>query len=236
MKKFTIFLFLSLSLFPQVNTFRLWNYFNFTLPIKNNLSWIILPGLRYEVFREEGEAKGLYMFEFFTGFSYSTSIKGINLRFPLYYYNITFLETNNKYFVHSIDFLPNSIQRIGNFIITERMIFHNRLYSNFYDDKFGYSLLIRGLLQVKYAFGKYLLGIGIEPFVGIIEDKSHNPSPIGFTPNGLNLNRVYFGLDYPLLKNFSISLNYVYETTYSGGDLTGKNHYIFIMCNILKSK
>uniref|UniRef100_A0A7C4UBK1 DUF2490 domain-containing protein n=1 Tax=candidate division WOR-3 bacterium TaxID=2052148 RepID=A0A7C4UBK1_UNCW3 len=225
MKKLIPLIFLSLSLLPQVNTFRLWSYFNLNFKLSSDFVFTILPGLRYEVLREKDNPKGFYMFEFFTGFSYFKSIKGINGRFPIFYYYINF--PNDDYYVQSIEFLPSFQKRFGNFLIFERTIFHNRFYSNFYEDRTGYSLLIRELIQLKYINFKYPLNIGIEPFIGIIEDNNHNPSPFGFTPKGLNSIRFYFGIDFPLFKNLALSTNYVFEPTYSQGELTGKNHYIF---------
>ncbi len=227
MKKFIILFFLSFTLFSQVNTFRFWSYFNLNIPVSKDINWTILPGIRYEFLREGTEPKNFYMFEFFTGITPSINIRGINAKFPIYYYYTCFLESEN-YHVHSFEFLPSFQKRFGNFVLSERTIFHNRFYSSFYDDKTGYSLLVRELLQIKYLLGKYGIGLGIEPFYGVIEDASHTPSPLGFTPKGLNLNRINAGIDYNLFRNLILSLNYVFETTYSGGNLTAKNHYVFL--------
>lgn len=227
MKRIFLILFISISLFSQVNTFRLWSYFNLNIPFQKNFTFTILPGIRYEFSRENAEPNGFYMFEFFTGFSYSKNFNGILSKFPVYYYIIGFLG-NEDYYVQSLEILPSFAKRFGNFVIYERTIFHNRFYSSYYDDRTGYSLLIRELLQLKYLIGKYGIILGIEPFYGVIEDDSHTPSTLGFTPKGLNLNRVNIGLDYQLTKNFLFSTNYVYETTYSNNSLTGKNHYLFL--------
>lgn len=226
MKRSILIPFISISLFSQVNTFRVWSYFTFNFPFKKNFTFTILPGFRYEILRESAEPNGLYMSELLTGLSYSKNFKDILLRFPVYYYIIGFLG-NDDYYVQSIEFLPSLQKRLGNFIIYERTIFHNRFYASYYNERIGYSLLIRELLQIKYLIGRYGINLGVEPFYGIIEDKSHNASPIGFTPKGLNLNRIYAGIDYSVKKNISFLTNYVFETTYNNGNLTGKNHYIF---------
>ena len=225
---------------------RLWLYGNVSLGLSKSVSWLTIAGTRYEFSRAktEEQAKEFYFNEFFTGPMYLTKVAGFKVILPVLYYYMGFpMKSLDKYtYSHNIEFSPVLIYRFKKFVVYNRFIFHNTIYSTFYEEVMnksggnkGYSLLLRWKIMGQYLINEKLtFEAAVEPFIGLIEDdKMPAVTGPGFSEKGLDMNRVYAGFVYKLTKNLSVEANYVYETSFKKNEQDEKElsqiaHYIFI--------
>ena len=216
-------------------TGRLWSYFNVVSLFDENWSLAVMPGIRYEFARSDvlrRPKKDFYFYEAFIGPSYTKSFNRFTMKLPVWYYYMGFPSPDAYAYSHNIEFLPIFIYRWKRLSLTSRTIFHNTIYASVYEtseQKSGYSLVIRQLLQLSYAINQHFsVLLAEEPFFGVIEDGEAPPSPIGFWPKGLRLNRLYVGLPFKITPAITVSPHYVLETVYDEGELTDTNHYLFV--------
>lgn len=219
-------------------TGRFWMYGNLTAVVHPHWAVTVMPGLRCEFARDDngnGEAREVYFYELLAGPTYSFKIKNIILKLPVWYYYMGYptAGTDDYYYSHNIEFLPTVSYRFEPVTITSRTIFHNTLYASVYGDeteKSGYGLVLRQLIRFDVPVHRGIgVVIGEEPFFGIIEDCEAAPHALGFWEQGFRMNRVYIGAAFRITTGFSLSPQYVFETTYNtDGYLTGTNHYVFL--------
>ena len=232
---------------------RTWNYASLNLALKEDLSWMVLGGFRYEFSSElNGESldeKEMYFYEFFTGPMFHSKLGKFKLIVPVWYYYMGFpMNSIDKYtYSHNLEILPILVYKRDNLIFYNRLIFHNTLYSSFYkevmgeeDLQSGYSLLLRWKCMLQYIISpSVILEIATEPFYGVIEDDEKVPvTGPGFSEQGLDMVRIYTGFIYNFSKATALETNYVFETSYaedpSTGDkeLTQVAHYIFLTLSV----
>ncbi|MCK5598884.1 DUF2490 domain-containing protein [bacterium] len=227
---------------------RSWNYLSSTFTISRSLSWVLLGGIRHEFSRwDEGTSiatKGLYFNELFTGPVYVKKFGPVIGVFPVFFYYMGFpIKAADTYtYGYSLEFAPTFIYKIGKVSMSNRFIFHNKIFSNFYSEilgdaswNSGYSLMIRWKFMLQYRLSdKLIIEVAEEPFFGIIEDPDAPAvTGPGFSEKGLDMNRFYLGFIYNVNKRIGIEVNYVYETSYANDvkdikQLTQKAHYIFL--------
>jgi len=227
---------------------RTWTYLNLTTLLSPNWAWVVMPGHRYEFYRDNDpsrdapgvpDTKETYFWEFFTGPVYIKKFGDLTLKLPLWYYYMGFpVNSTDKYFYsHNIEFLPIVEYKIDRLKLYNRVIFHNKVYAHntvYTKEQYsGYSLLIREKFQVSYALTKeFALILADELFFGAIEDKDTKDIAKGepfFAQKKFNKNRLYAGGAYKFTPFLNLSLQYVYETNYNpdnDGALTERDHYI----------
>lgn len=218
---------------PQ--TGRVWLYGNFTALVSPNLSLTVLPGVRYELERSgDAEAKRHYLDELFIGPNFSAKFGDLSVKASLWYYYTGYPNrlTDTYESTHNLELVPAVEYKLGRWTFADRVILHNTFYASVYEpgQRFGYGLVARNLLLAKYAATENVtLLAGVEPFLGVIEDRDAKPHPIGYWQHGLRLNRVYAGFDWKATREFSLSPQYVYETAYDlEGRLAERGHYLFV--------
>ncbi len=234
-------------------TGRTWEYFNFTALLSPNWAFVVMPGHRYEYYRSnDQEEKGTFFYELFAGPVYIQKFNDFTLKLPLWYYYMGFpVETGKfegKYFYsHNIEFLPIVEYTTGKLKLTNRVIFHNKVYAKnaLYETRSqreGFSMLIRELFRVTYSVSeKFFVTIADELFFGVIEDEQTSQLPTGepfYAKKGFNKNRLYAGFGYKFTPFVSFVPQYVYETNYDPDDdhkLTEIEHYAqFTLNYVLK--
>ncbi len=264
---FLLFCFITTNLMADdpKKAYRSWEYLNLPVVLSPNWTYNILLSHAYEYKRENDpakldEEKKTYFHEVFTGPMYTIKSGDFTLRLPLWYYyqgfpvkqasNSTY--PNAYYYSHNVEFLPIVEYKIGNFKIWNRVIFHNKFYSSYYEkdkrlkdsgkdqDGKGYSLLLREYLRFEYNVTEsFRLLIGDEIFYGTIEDKDTKDitpdrlgGPGGFELKGFSQNRLYAGFGYNFTKEFSIEPLYMYQRAYTNKEnkkeLVEEDHYLFI--------
>lgn len=238
MKKLCIMLAIFVSLSAQPQTARLWGYANVTAVLARDWAYVMMPGMRYEFTRSDdmgSAAKGVYFVELLTGPVYVFRHKCLTFKVPVWYYYTGFPvnSTEDYFYSHNAEFLPIIEYRSGTLKLTSRTIFHNTFYASIYgtdDLKNGYGLVVRQLFRADYGVNSALtITAAEEPFFGVVEDSEAPPHMLGFWPGGFRMNRVYLGAGFQLGTSFTISPQYVFETTYGDAtELTGINHYLFI--------
>jgi hypothetical protein len=240
MKKILIALVLAASLplvsFADVpSAGRSWTYVNFTTLLSPHWAFVFMPGARFEFNRSNGSTKDTYFYEWFGGPVYTFKTGAFTVKLPLWYYYMGYpvKSTDSYYFSHNIEFLPIVEYRHNNWTFVNRVIFHNTLYASVYgneEQRNGYGLVIREMVQASYAVNKQLsVLLADEPFFGVIEDKEAPVSGPGYWAKGFRLNRVYAGVDYKVTPLFSVSPQYILETTYdTNGGITEIDHYLYL--------
>lgn len=238
MKKLCIVLALCTSIYAQhPTTGRLWGYANMTAVFTKNWAFVVMPGVRYEFARSHdvgSPAKRLYFTELLTGPVYTFRHKCLTFKLPVWYYHMGFpvSGTDDYFYSHNIEFLPIIEYRADKLKLTSRTIFHNTIYASIYETgalRNGYGLVVRQLFRADCSINSTLsITAAEEPFFGVIEDSEAPPHVLGFCPGGFRMNRLYLGIGLQL-SQFSISPQYVFETTYGDEvELTGINHYIYM--------
>jgi len=219
----------------SATTGRFWSYFNAVCLFNQNWSLFVMPGIRYEFARSDvlmRPEKGFYFYELFVGPAYTKTWNRFTMMLPVWYYYMGFPLSDAYAYSHNIEFLPIFVYRWEKVSLTSRTIFHNTVYASVYEtpeQKRGYSLVMRQLLQLSYTLNQRCsLVLAEEPFFGVIADNEASPSPIGFWSTGLGLNRIYAGFQYKITPGLTASPHYVLETAYDSGELTDTNHYLFV--------
>lgn len=225
---------------------RTWEYGEFTTLISPSWAFTVMGSHAYEFSRTNDpgkDEKETYFYEFFAGPVYSMRFGNLTLKLPLWYYYQGFpVKAIDKYYYsHNIEFLPILEYKYNRWKLWNRVIFHNKIYSSFYDtsdQRKGYSLLVREYLRVEYSLtDKFRVMVGDEIFQGIIEDDDtvdSTPDPLGgpggFEKKGFALNRFYAGFGYSFTPSFSVTPMYMYQTAHFGrhNKVTEKDHYLFI--------
>ncbi len=213
---------------------RIWLYGDLNLRLLHNWSIDLIPGVRFEPSRSIGDSKGHYMTELFVGPSYNLKSGPLSFRLALWYYYTGFpiQETGAHEYTHSLELVPTVAYELGQWRFESRTILHNILYASQADAsaRWGYSLVLRQMLRVKYYVLPWLaLLLAEEPFLGLIKNQSVQPSMTGFWPRGLQLNRIYVGVEVSPIKEMTLVPQYIYETAL--GDETnvvGHGHYFFL--------
>ena len=229
---------------------RTWEYASFVAALSPEWSLLVMPGHRSEFYRSFGDTKNTYLEEFFIGPNYTTKFDNFKLSVGLWYYYMYFPNrfTGNVVFSHNVELVPTLSYKIDpQFTLSDRVIFHNTLYSTFYgnaatqalaagpsvdDLRSGFSCLMREMLTLSYALdASCTLSIGDEIFVGLIADTQAKPANgPGFSPTGITQNRLYIGGTYTITPGvLMVSPQYVFETNYdTKGNFTENDHYVFV--------
>jgi hypothetical protein len=238
---------------PVVHRHRNWDYLNVTLNLSPDLDFTIMPGYRYEWYndaREDDEGDGSVFYELFMGPTFNFRLtENLTFKLPLWYYYMGFPikglngADDDYFYSHNFEILPIFIYRLGNFMVMNRTIFHNKFYANnaLYDnadERRGWSLLMREFVQLYYTVGHgFTLTLGDEVFFGLVEDRGTNQIKKGepfFEGSGYSMNRLYMGVIYKVNDQLSLHPQYLLETTYNRADdyhMTGKNHYFYFIVN-----
>jgi hypothetical protein len=204
-----------------------------------------MPGNRFEFYRSNNaDPLHSFLYELFIGPNYAKRFSDFTLKCSLWYYYTLFdmkrSALDSYLSSHNIELMPSIDYRIGKLTLSDRLIFHSKIYAdnNWYttsDQRWGYSLLLRQMLKAAYSITDSLsVLIADEIFIGLKEDKdTHNirkGEPF-FEENGFSKNRLYVGCAYKITPSFSISPQYVLETNYDPSNshkLKDKEHYIFL--------
>jgi hypothetical protein len=227
---------------PTPKTGRMWSFGRITLQLNKRISWLITPGYRYEFWRSEGDNKGNYMREVFTGPVLTWRYRNARILLPIQYYYMGFpIKNKDKYFyTHNIDLRPTVVLRYGKWQISNKIVFHNTIYSSFYNSsrmRSGYSMLIKYFLGICNRINKkFDICVKEDPAWGIIKDNEAMPlkTGIGFNPTGFLFNRVFVGLNFHPNSSFSVFISYMNELKYSHDQkgsrkLSETGNYIFLL-------
>jgi hypothetical protein len=239
------FVLISINAYAETPTaYRSWTYIDLNAVFSPNWALQVLGSHSYEYDRNnvrpqsKNEPKGTFFYEFFIGPVYTKTFGPLTVKLPLWYYYQGFpYKNSDKYdFSHNIEFVPTVDYKIGPWKFWNRIIFHNKVYSdfdgppnaagvtpNFYDspsDRKGYSLLVREYFRVEYSITpSFRLLLGDEIFYGLIEDKAtvdKTPVPLspGFEKKGWSQNRLYAGVGYNITPTLILTPMYMYQTQY----------------------
>lgn len=226
---------------------RFWGYFNLTTLLSKNLAIVLMPGYRHELSRtEDAVLKDNFFNELFIGPVYIMPLsKTMKLKLGLWYYYMGF-PIKKEYnpqgvddiaWSHNIEFLPILEIKLGNMLLINRLIFHNKIWANAHkvlfnstEDEGGYSMTIRWLEQLVVPVGKSMsVHLGDEIFYGVIENTGGTSRGEPFFENaGLYRNRLYVGGTYAFSPFFKLTLQYIWEANWNptSGEDTGTSHYI----------
>jgi hypothetical protein len=233
---------------PQ--TARTWLYASLTAGLSPSLSFTVMPGLRFEMARSGAEAKRLYMLELFLGPNFTARVGRLTFKCSLWYYftgypswGIDPVTSSHGYgaftYGHNLEVVPTFEVRLGRWLLLDRIILHSIVYSDVYGKPSldtGYSLVMRNLVQVRYAATERLgLLLGDEPFIGLIEDSDTRNLPKGYDPRGfwkqgIRLNRIYTGVDLKVAPSLTVTAMYMLEhlLTSDRTELKETGHYLFV--------
>lgn len=230
------------------STGRTWGYLNFVAAITPEWSFTAMPGARYEYYRSDKSDKApvrkIFMYEFFTGITYTMKFDNLKIALPVQYYYLGFpvrkpAGVKDTYdYQSNIEFIPTISYRWGNFDFIDRVILHNTVYASTYataSERKGYSLLMRELVRINYWITpEFALNIAEEFFYGLRRDRQAAPSSLGFSSVGLSINRLYAGFEVKFMPELSLTTQYIYETNYNPYNNEGKykviqtNHYVYL--------
>lgn len=220
---------------------RTWEYVNLTTLLSPNWAFVVMPGHRYEFYRENGDKKKTFFHEAFAGPVYIQKFDNLTLKLGLWYYYMGFpIEATGDYFYsHNAEFLPIVEYKMGKFELSNRVIFHNTLYAKNTvfkekEQRNGFSMLIREMVKVTYSLNDAMsVFVGEEVFYGVVEDGDTKSTVSGapfFEKNGFTRNRVYLGLNYGIKpKIMTLTPQYVLESNYDPDNdhkTLDINHYI----------
>lgn len=243
--------------------YRTWTYLDLTALLSPNWSYTVLTSHSYEFDRNNDidpkthlkkDEKKTFFYEVFTGPTYTMRFDNLTIKLPLWYYyqgfpfrkEVSPTKKKDYCYSHNIEFLPIIEYKIGNFKIWNRIIFHNKIYSTWFDyttssQKKGYSLLIREYLRLEYSVtDNFTVMIGDEIFQGVVEDDetrkiTRAPLSPGFEHSGFSQNRVYAGVSYKFTPYIIFTPMYMYQTVHFGNNngITEKDHYLFTTLTFL---
>jgi len=195
---------------------------------------LVMPGARYELSRSVGSEKRHYFDELFVGPVYVKKLGKLTLKVGLWYYFMGYpIRAKDDYeWSHNLELVPQVDYRVGRFTLTNRIILHNTFYASSYrapSEKVGWGTVLREMVQATFWVTK---NVGIlaadEPFFGLIEDAEAPSSPIGYWSHGLRLNRIYGGVTWLISPKWTLTPQYVYETSYDkNGHVQEVGHYLF---------
>ncbi|MBN1755034.1 DUF2490 domain-containing protein [bacterium] len=236
-----------------VSTFNTWEYGNLNLLLSPEWVYIIMAGHRYELStsQETIDPAETFLYEFFTGPVYIRNFGNLKFKMALWYYLMFFPQDEiDDFYSHNIEAIPILELSIGDLLLVNRVITHNKIYASnpVYDiddpelssgdKKTGYSLLIREMVQANYSLSdKITLSAADEVFIGLIEDSDTKDIAKGepfFARKGFSRNRVYAGFNYRFTKMLNLSTQYVWELNYDpdhNHQLTKIRHYLFLTLN-----
>ncbi len=198
---------------------RMWESYNLTALISPELSFTVMPGVRWEFGDDAATPVGTYFEELFVGPTYTLQLSdNFKVKLPVWYYFMGFPSASKGTynFSHNLEIMPTLEYKINpSLMISSRSIFHNTFYASM-NNSSGWSTLLREMVLVNYtAATGFTVFAGDEIFVGLITDPN-NPGTYGpgFSPSGLDENRIYAGFTYKISPEFSITSQYIYSTTY----------------------
>ena len=225
-------------------TGRFWWYLNVTTQISPQWSIVVMPGHRYEFYRDTGtaiEAKGNVLAECYIGPTYTMKLgENGKLKFAAWYYYLGYPSATSYTSSHNLWLAPTIEYKWDKLTLSDRLVLHNTFYADGYAsdaDKAGYSLLVREMVSVAYKLLDNLsVSCAEEIFVGAVgPTNGAAPKSYGFVAPGFQTNRVYAGATYTINPIMSLVPQYVLETSYSTDGLctlTTMQHYIFVTLNI----
>jgi hypothetical protein len=216
----------------EPHTGRIWLYVPVTAAFSPSWSLTLMPGLRVEVARSEGDIKSYFLTEVFVGPNVAYRRGGLTLKLSLWYYYTGFRLKDDHASAQNIELIPHLDYAHGRWTFTFRTIFHNTIHSTVYpdaDDRWGYGLVMRNLFQVKLnVLEKLGVIVADEPFWGLVQGSSPQSSA-GYWARGVRLNRVYAGVEWKINRMFALTPMYVYESVFDDKDaLSESEHYLFV--------
>ena len=211
---------------------RFWFYGAGNLQLSPSWSLSLIPGMRYEMARTEGPAKGHYLDELFFGPTWSARAGDFGFSVSAWYYFLGFPRPGLYPLAHNLELVPTADWRYGPLDLSLRVILHNAFYASVYPAgrRFGLGTVMRDLLQARYAVAHGLsLLLGVEPWFGLVENPGTPFDPAGYWQAGLRLNRFNAGLDFRLEGGLSVTPQYLFETVFDArGNPAEIGHYAFV--------
>ncbi len=203
---------------------RMWENLNFTILCSPDLAFTVMPGHRWEFSNNTTSTADTYFEELFVGptwtFKLSDSLK---IKLPIWYYYMGFpTKSSGAYpFSHNLEILPIVEYKFAPaLMLSSRSIFHNTFFASINGSGstggFGFSTLLREMVLVNYSIdASCTFFAGDELFVGLLTDANYaGVYGPGFSPSGIDENRIIAGFTYKISPELSITPQYIYSTTY----------------------
>ncbi len=199
---------------------RMWENINFTAVLSPDWAFTIMPGHRWEFSRNgaPNATSDTYFQELFIGPTLTMKLSdSLKFKLPVWYYYMGFPNRfNGTYrFSHNLEILPIFEYKLdANLMISSRSIFHNTFFTSMNGS--GWSTLLREMILINYTLSPTCtIFAGNEIFIGLLTDGTYAGAyGPGFSPSGIDENRVIAGFTYKLTPEISITPQYIYSNTW----------------------